>query len=81
MDNKVVTLKTKDVQDREQLDTIMAELNRLHAAGELFAVMVYYTTKDGENFTWTSNSLKLNEMAWGISLLEHSLHRYIGPPE
>lgn len=79
--NKVVTLPTKEVRDREQLDKIVAELTRLHAEGKLRGLLAYYVTTDGENYTWSSNSLKMDEYSWGITLLQHSLFRLIGKPE
>lgn len=78
---KVVSLPTKEVRDQAQLDKIMSELTRLHSEGKLRGLLVYYVDTAGENYTWASNSLKMDEYSWGITLLQYSLYRLIGTPE
>lgn len=73
--------QSKEKEDRAQLDKIVSELTRLHSEGKLRGILAYYVTTDGENYTWSSRSLKMDEYSWGITLLQHSLFRLIGKPE
>lgn len=74
----ITQLKTKQVVNKEELDLLIAKLTSLHAEGKLKSVAAFYIDSDGENYTWITNSMNFMELSYGITLLNHSLNRYIG---